>query len=910
MSERRPDPDELLARVQAAEARQERGKLKIFFGAAAGVGKTYAMLREARDHKAAGVDVVAGWVDTHGRAETEALLKGLEVLPRRRVSHRGAMLEEFDLDAALARRPSLILVDELAHTNLPGSRHAKRWQDVEELLQAGIDVHTTVNVQHLDSLNDIVAQITGVHVRETVPDAILEQADKVELVDLPPEELLQRLQQGKVYVPHQAERAMRSFFRKGNLLALRELALRRTADRVDADMQAYRQDHAIEPTWPATERILVCVSPSPSAPHLVRAARRMATSLRAEWVVVYVETPRHARLREADRVRITQTLRLAEQLGAETATLSGADVSTEVLTYARRRNVTKIVAGKPTHPRWRDIIFGSLLDDLVRQSGDIDVYVISGLQSDSDAEAPPKWPGLPQHAPNWPAYAASAGVVAACTLLAWLMFPHFAEANLVMVYLLGVVVAASRLGRGPAVAASILSVALFDFFFVFPYYTFVVAHTQYLITFGVMLAVALVISTLTVRLRLQAQHARDRERRTAALYAFSRDLAGSRDVPSLLRAVVEHIHALFMTQVAILIPDDGADEPLAVQAAAPDMPALDTNEQGVAHWCFEHGTMAGYGADTLPGAEALYLPLIGSQRTVGVVGVWPGEGRQAWEPDQIHLLETFARQTATGLERIALAAEAEQVRLQVETERMRNTLLSTVSHDLRTPLASITLAASSLLEDGPAITPETREEMLQAIYEESERLNHLVANLLDMTRLESGGIVVHKEWHLLEEVIGSALARLERRLEHHTVVTRLPSELLLVPIDASLTEQALVNLLENAAKYAPAGSTIELEAEADDASVTVSVADEGPGLAAGEEARVFEKFYRGSGSGRSSGAGLGLAICRAMVEAQGGRIWAERRAQGGARFSFTLPIAGQPPALDREQEMQAASRDA
>jgi len=772
-------------------------------------------------------------------------------------------------------------------------------------LQAGIDVHTTVNVQHLDSLNDIVAQITGVLVRETVPDAILEQADKVELVDLPPEELLQRLQHGKVYVPQQAERATRNFFRKGNLMALRELALRRTADRVDADMQAYRQAHAIAPTWPAAERVLVCVSPSPAAARLVRAARRMAASLRAEWVAVYVETPRHATLGEADRLRVTQTLRLAEQLGAETATLSGADVSAEILAYARRRNVTKIVAGKPTHPRWRDIVFGSLLDELVRQSGDIDVYVISGLESVSDTEAPQRWPGFPQRTRNWPAYAASAGVVVACTLLATIMYPYLAEANLVMVYLLGVVIVASRFGRGPAVAASILSVAVFDFFFVPPFYTFVVAQTQYLITFGVMLTVALMISTLTVRLRLQAQHARERERRTAALYALSRDLASTSDVPGLLQAAAVQLHAVFETQAAILMPNGDGDGPLVVSAAAPAMPALDANELGVAAWCFEHGAMAGYGANTLPGADALYLPLSGSQRIVGVVGVWPFQGRTVWEPEQMHLLETFANQIAIGVERATLAAEAERGRVQVETERMRNTLLSSVSHDLRTPLASITLAASSLLEEGPAMTAAVREELLRAIYDEGERLNRLVSNLLDMTRLESGGMAAHKEWHLLEEVVGSALARLERQLEHHTVVTRLPYELTLAPMDGVLTEQVLVNLLENAAKFSPSGSTIEVETMMTDASVTISVADEGPGLAPGDELRVFEKFYRGAGSGVSRGIGLGLAICRAMVEAQGGRIWAERRPEGGARFSFSLPIEGEPPLIEREGKMQA-----
>ena len=905
MTEQRPDPDELLARVQAETARQGQGKLKIFLGAAAGVGKTYAMLETAQERKAVGVDVVVGWVDTHGRAETEALLQGLEVLPRRSIPYRGVSVPEFDLDAALARCPTLILVDELAHTNAPGVRHAKRWQDVEELLQAGIDVYTTVNVQHIESLNDVVAQITGVVIRETVPDAILEQADDVELIDLPPDELLQRLRQGKVYIPQQAERALHNFFRKGNLIALRELALRRTADRVDAQMQAYRQEHAIGPTWPTAERILVCISPSPLAPRLVRAARRMAAGLHAEWIAVYVEMPGQRKLREADRQRVMQTLRLAEQLGAETATLSGPNIGDEILAYARRRNVTKIIAGKPTHPRWRDFVFGSLLDDLIRHSGDIDVYVITGSPKDAFGAPPLPRLRLPAATSPWTAYVGSVAVVAACTLLAWLMRPFFAEANLVMVYLLGVVFVAARLGRGPAFTASFLSVAAYDFCFVPPFFTFAVSDVQYLVTFAVMLMVGFVISTLTVRLKSQAQHARDRERRTAALYALSHDLARMRGTSDLLQAAVEHISTVFETRVALLLPAlerDGAshDGQLVVQAVAPKALSLDSSEHGVAKWSYDHGEAAGFGTGTLPGAEALHLPLRGSHSTVGVLSVWPLSPQTLWEPEQLHLLEAFANQTAVAIERALLAAEAEHGRVQIETERLRNTLLSTVSHDLRTPLASITGAASSLLEDGDAITPTTQHELLETIVEEGERLNRLVANLLEMTRLESGSIELNKEWQPLEEVIGAALARLDRQLAGHTVTTHLPAELQLVPLDGVLIEQVLVNLLENAVKYTPRGSTIDIQATVNAQAATISVMDEGPGLPPGDEQRVFDKFYRGEGRRKTHGVGLGLSICRAIVEAHGGRIWAEPRSPKGTSFVFTLPIEGNPPAMVQE----------
>ena len=901
MDKQRPDPDELLARVQAEASRTAQGNLKVFLGAAAGVGKTYAMLEAAHELQTAGVDVVVGWIDTHSRAETEALLEGLELLPRRAVDYRGTTLWEFDLDAALRRRPALLLVDELAHTNALGSRHAKRWQDVEEVLQAGIDVYTTVNIQHLESLNDVVAQITGVVVQETVPDRILEQADDVELIDLPPDELLHRLRQGKVYIPHQAERAIRNFFRKGNLIALRELALRRTADRVDAQMQDYRRDHAIGPTWPTAERVLVCVSPSPFAPRLVRAARRMVAGLRAEWVVVYVETPRHAQLSDTARERVVQTLRLAEQLGAETVTLSGARVSEEILAYAARRNVTKIVVGKPTHPHWRDIVFGSMLDDLIRQSGDIDIYIITGEESESRSSAR----RFPARTSPWSAYVYSAAVVLACTGLAQLMLPHFVEANLVMVYLLGVVVVATRVGRGPAVMASILSVAAFDFFFVPPFYTFAVAHVQYLITFAVMLTVALITSTLTVRLRLQAHNARERERRTATISALTRDLANLAAVPPLLQAAVHHISAVFATQVAALMPT--SDKRLIIQAAAPAAISLDSTELGVAQWVYEHGEMAGAGADTLPGAEALYLPLSGAHQTVGVLSICPPNAGKMWTPEQLHFLETLANQTAIAVERTLLAAETERAQVQIKTEQLRNTLLSSVSHDLRTPLAAITGAASSLLENDLDNAPNTRRELLQTIYEEGDRLNRLVGNLLQMTRLESGNLVVHKEWQPIEEVIGAALARLEPQLAQHTVTTRLPPGLLMVPFDSVLIEQTLVNLLENAAKYTPPHTEIEISADANDGVATLSVADQGPGLPPGDEQRVFDKFYRGASRGRPGGVGLGLAICRAIVEAHGGRIWVENRPDGGARFAFTLPLEGEAPALEQEMAETVAA---
>ncbi len=890
LDEHRPDPDALLARVKEEEARQARGKLKVFLGAAAGVGKTYAMLEAAHARRAEGTDVLVGWVDTHGRAETEALLKGLEILPRRPIEYRGTILTEFDLDTALTRHPTLILVDELAHTNAPGARHTKRWQDVQEFLDAGINVYTTLNVQHLESLNDVVAKITGVRVHETIPDSVLEQADEVELVDLPPEELLQRLKEGKVYIPEQAQEAIRNFFRKGNLIALRELALRRTADRVDEQMRVYMRDHAIPKTWPVAERLMVTVGASPFSARLVRAAKRMADSLRAEWIVAYVETPAHGRLSEDDRAQVAETLRLAERLGAETVTLSGQRVSEEILAHARARNVSKIIVGKPAGPLWKRILLGSIVDNLVRGSGDIDVYVISGEEA----------PHLPFVAParprrrDWPAYVRATAIVALCTAAAWLMFPYFELANIVMVYLLGVVGVAARSTRGPSVLASILSVAAFDFFFVRPYYSFAVSDTQYFVTFAVMLVVALVISGLTVRIRAQAVSARQRERRTAALYAISRELVSVRGVQNILSVAVRHIAEVFRSRVVILLPD-ASGRPM-IQPGLPAQFELDTTEVGVSQWVFKHRQMAGLGTNTLPGAKALYLPLVASRGTLGVLGVRPTEPHSLGAPEQIHQLETFANQTALAIERAQLAEEAQQAQVKAEAERMRNALLSSVSHDLRTPLATIMGSASSLLENGTHFQRGTWQDLLQSIIDEAERLNRLVSNLLDMTRLEAGTLAVKKEWHPLEEVVGTALARMEKRLGDRPVAIHVPADLPLVKIDGVLIEQVLINLLENGVKYTPVRSEIDISASVSDGAVLVEVADRGPGFAPGEEERIFDKFYRGqTGDGR--GVGLGLAICRAIVEAHGGKIWAENRPEGGAVFRFTLPAKDLPPEM-------------
>lgn len=895
MDYQRPDPDELLARVQEEDAKTHRGRLKIFFGAAAGVGKTYNMLDAAHARLAEGVDVVVGYVEPHRRPETEAMLIGLATIPPRLIEYKGTQLHEFDLDAALLSHPKLILVDELAHTNAPGSRHAKRWQDVEELLEAGIDVYTTVNVQHIESLNDVVAQITGTIVKETIPDSILERADEVELIDISPDDLLKRLQEGKIYLPEQAQQAMKSFFRKGNLMALRELSLRRTAERVDAQMQTYRQDKAVSQVWPAGERILVCISPSPLSVRLVRATKRMATSFHADWLAIYVETLRTTSLSEANRNRMIQTLRLAEQLGAETATLSGHNVTEEVLNYARKHNVTKIIVGKPIHPRWRDLLFGSMLDDLIRQSGAIDVYAISG---ESDTPQPNVIPPVLQNSIRWPLYARALIVIVGCTLLASVMLPYFAPANLIMVYLLGNVVIANRYGSGPSIFTSVLGVLAFDFFFVPPYLTFAVSDTQYLVTFAIMLLVGLTISRMTVRIKGQAEAARERERRTSSLYEMSQQFANSSSVADLSQIAIRHIEDVFDSLVVILLPDLSGE--LKVVGSEKAGSKFTVQEQAVSRWVYDRGQTAGWGTQTLPASEGLYLPLLPSKGQVGVLGLYPLQTRQVLSPDQLHLLETFTNQTALAIERARLTDETEKAQLQIETERMRNSLLSSVSHDLRTPLAAITGAASGLLQHKQHLDAHSYE-LAQIAYEEAERLNRLVGNLLEMTRLESGSVQVDKEWQPLEEVVGTTLVRLDQMLANHALKTSLRDDLPLVSIDSILIEQVLVNLLENAVKYTPPGSAIDFSAWSEGHTVVVEVADRGPGLPAGDEQRIFDKFYR-SRPASAPGVGLGLTICQAIVEAHGGRIWAANRPGGGAVFRFTLPLDGEPPQVMIEDE--------
>lgn len=880
----RPDPDALLARVKNETLAHPRGKLKIFLGYAAGVGKTYAMLEAARQRKTQGVDVVVAYVETHGRQETDALLEGLEILPRKTIEYRGVTLSDMDLDAVLARKPQLALVDELAHTNAEGMRHPKRAQDVLELLDAGIDVYTTLNIQHLESLNDVIAQITSVIVRETLPDKIIDTADEIELVDLPPDELLQRLRDGKVYVSEQAERALQKFFRQGNLTALREMALRRAAMRVDDQMRDYMQMRAIQGPWAATERLLVAVSPSALGEKLVRRARHLADELNAQWFVVFVETQEQLRLSQAQQDQLARTVRLAQELGAQTQTLPANDVVAALMDFARAHNITKIIAGKPLRPRWLEMLRGSMVDRLIRASGDIDVYVVS-----AEAKRPEK-PAREDWVPHRPLgrYALAILLVVAATAIGFAIDPILSQTNLVMFYLLAVVVAAVYLGRGPAVVTSILGILAFDFLFVPPRLTFIVDDAEYVLTFLALFFVGLVISQLTAQVREQADAARQREQDNATLYALSRDLAVAANGDDILRALKTNAVTMFGQSVVVLLK--GAQDQQLKLAGNNDTTALDENERAVATWAFEHGQPAGRDTDTLPAAQMRFIPLRTARGVLGVIGVAPGTSDTRFSPSEDRLFDTFASLAATALERAQLAEEARHAEVLKATEDLQNALLNSISHDLRTPLVSITGALTSLQDDGAMLDEKAHQALLENAREETERLNRLVGNLLDMTRLEAGALRLAREPSDMQDAIGSALEQLERRLVGREVRVDVPNDLPLVPMDFSLIVQVLVNLIDNALKYAPRDTPIEIRARGQSHQIQIQVMDRGVGIPSQDLPRVFDKFYRVQRPDLVSGTGMGLAICKGIIEAHGGTITAENRLGGGALITFTLPL--------------------
>jgi two-component system sensor histidine kinase KdpD len=890
--DQRPSPEALLETATA----EGRGRLKLFLGAAPGVGKTYEMLGSALRRKQDGVDVVIGVVETHGRVETERLLRGLEPVPRRRIDYKGRILEEMDLDAVLARKPQLVLVDELAHTNAPGSRHPKRYLDVEELLAAGIDVFTALNIQHLESLNDVIAKITRIRVRETVPDSIIDRADEIEVVDLTPEELIQRLREGKVYVRDQAQRALKHYFSPGNLTALRELALRRTAERVDEQMLSYMRAHAISGPWAAGERVLVCVSESPLSGQLVRHARRVADRLKATWVALYVETPRHHHLTETERDRVADALRLAERLGGQAVTVPGHRVSDDAIAYARSNNITQIILGRSRRSRWFEMLHGSIVQDVIRKAGSIGVQVAAG-----EGEALPEKTvrTRPAGEPFDPLpYLVATGLVAAATGIGMTIQQAVELANISLIFLAAILFTAVRDGLAPSLYASLLSTLAYNFFFIPPLYTFTIADPANVLALVFFTVVAVLTSNLTARTRQQALTAQRQIKTTAELNAFSRKLAGIGNLDDLLWAASFQIASMLKVRVIFLFPSEGK---MAVAAGYPPEDIADEADLAAARWCWDHKSPAGRGSDTLPGAKRLFLPLRTGSGVIGVVGLDRDATGPLFTPDERRLLDALLDQTAVSVERIQLVDDIDEARVLAETERLRAALLTSISHDLRTPLASIIGSITSLRRYARHYDEAARSELMATIQDEAERLNRFVGNLLDMTRLEAGSLQVKADRIDLAEVVETAMRRAARILSRHRVEVALVPGLPMLYLDAVLFEQVLFNLLDNAAKHAPEGSLITITADRLENKVRIRVLDEGEGIPPEELEAIFDKFHRvRAGDQRQAGTGLGLAICRGFVEAFGGRIAAANRTdRSGAVFTILLPAVSDDPAPAR-----------
>jgi two-component system, OmpR family, sensor histidine kinase KdpD len=883
VQDKRPSPEALLEEA----SRESRGHLKVFLGAAPGVGKTYEMLLSGAARRREDIDVVIGVVETHGRVETEALVRGFEIVPRRRVEYKGRIIEEMDLDAVLARAPQLVLVDELAHTNAPGSRHPKRYMDVDDLLAAGIDVYTTVNIQHLESLNDVVAQITRIRVRETVPDAFIDRADEIEVIDLTPGDLIQRLKEGKVYVPRTAERALTHYFSPGNLTALRELALRRTAQRVDQQLLTHMQAHAISGPWAAGDRVLVVVNEHPKAAALVRYARRLAERLRTPWVALYVETPRALRLTEVERDRIADALRLAEKLGGEAVTIPGNGLAKEIISYAETNNFSHLVIGKSQRSRLHELLFGSVTYEIVRGAGQIAVHVIAGAERDA-------LPGKTVAAREVPAgidlrpYLASTGLVAVALAFGLLLAQYLDVDNVALVFLTAVLVCAVAYGLLPAVFTSVISVLAFNFFFISPIHTFTIADPENVVALFFFFVVALIASNLTASVRSQAMVARRRAKTTEDLYLFSRKLAGIATLDDLLWATTSQVASMLKVRVVLFLPDNGS---LTLRAAWPPEDVAEEADLAAAKWSWENNRPAGRGADTLPGAQRLFLPMRTGRGAVGVIGIDSDKAGAILTPDQRRLLDALTDQAALAIERVNLAEDVDRAKRAAEKDQLLSALLTSISHDLRTPLAAI-LGAASGLGTLSGLEEADKAGLLSTIQDEAERLNRFIANLLDMTRLESGAVAPNLSLHDVSEVVGTALRRADKILSSHRVETKIGTDLPMLSLDAVLFEQVLFNLLDNAAKYAPPGSTIRIQAWRDGDVVRLQVLDEGEGIPAEDVNRIFDKFYRVRKSdSQRAGTGLGLAICRGFVEAMGGSIEVGNRGdRSGAVFTIAIPV--------------------
>lgn len=877
MSDVRPNPDTLLKSLQHLAANR-KGRLKIFFGACAGVGKTYAMLSAAREKLEDGIQVTVGLVETHGRPETQALLDHLPQIKRTIIEHRDVALQEFALDAALKAKPTLILVDELAHTNAPGSRHPKRWMDIAELLDAGIDVYTTLNVQHLESLNDVVARITGIRVRETVPDSVFDGADEVSLVDLPSDDLLERLREGKVYTTDLGrKRAAEFFFKRENLLALRELALRRVAERLDA--------HSNEGgARRANDRVAVCIGPGELTPRLLRTTKRMADALRAPWVALYVENARHYRLGHAAQLKLERNLRLAEEMGGKTEILQGEDAAGAIVAYAHTKGITKIVTGKPPKSFWREFLHGSLANELARRSDRLDVYMVGGNEHVEPLSYRERKPPLRQ----WRGYILGLLLTAAATTLGMMIRESFNPENVIMLYLLAVIILAARYGWAVSATSSVLSFLCFNFFFVEPYYSLTVDSYNDVVTLGLLLVTGFFASLQTSDLQAQSRFFRRKERNTAALYTMTQELVHARKRDELISIIARHLGQALDGVALIFFPDAHGD----LESVTHGTIQAGVKEEVVIRWVYHHGQPAGLGTTTMPSARGYFVPLQGASGTFGVIGLVPKAEDHVLNPEEKDMIDTFGALASAALERVNLSAVAENRKIEAEGEKLRNALLSSVSHDLRTPLASIKGVISSLLLDDTRTDTASRHELLTSAHDEVARLERVVGNLLDVTRLEAGEVKLKRDFYFVPELIGNAIKQTAGILKQHQVRTEIDESLPPLWVDGLLIEQMLINLLENAAKYTLPGSTVTLLArQVSPEWLEIAVEDNGLGILPDQERHIFDKFTSFAAQANTYGAGLGLTICRAVAEVHGGTITARNRETGGARFNVTLPVA-------------------
>lgn len=874
----RPDPDALLRMLKKEEEKSERGKLKIFFGMCAGVGKTYAMLSEARDAMANGTDVLVGYIETHNRTETAELLLGLPIVPRKAVQYRGTTLYEMDIDAVLEKKPSVVLVDELAHTNAPGSRHNRRYQDVLELLDHGIDVYTTLNVQHLESRADTVARITGSTVRETVPDSVFEIAEEIKVIDISPDDLLKRLEEGKVYTPERSKQAIQNFFKPGNLSALREMALRMTAERVDRQIREYRRGKRISKSWRSGQRFVVAISPSPHTVSVIRWARRVAYTMDASWIAVYVESS--AKLSAEQNEQLSKNIKLARELGAEVITTVDTDLASALIRVAREQNASQILVGKPNRLFFSHA--ARLVDGLIQKSSDLDIYIVG--QEDGGPKR--KLQGMvprPQSSPMQ--YASAAGFILLAALVSFPFRGLIGYRTVSFILLLVVILLPLKFGPGPTVLSAAIGALSWDFLFIPPRFTFSISNLEDSLLVMMFFLVAAVTGILSARIRKRESIIRQREQRTSALYGLTKDLSSAHSQDEVVTAAVLNIKKYFGADVAVLMGDTEGEMPSTVHEASSFIP--DSKDLGVASWAYWNEKKAGKNTDTLPMAQATYYPLSGPRYPLGVIGVKLKESELSFEHES--LLENFISQITSAIEREMLNDVNRKSVVVAESERLYKTLFNSISHEFRTPISTIMGVSENLVGRASGLRPDVQAEQLNEIHTAAERLDRLVANLLDMTRLESGMIKPRLDWCDIRDIIARSLKGLEKELEGHRLSVNLPASIPLMKLDFGLIEQALTNLIHNAGLYTPAGSEITIRASVDRSDCMIIIADNGPGLPQENLNRVFEKFYRAS-NGRAGGTGLGLTIARGFIEAHHGRIAAGNRPDGGAEFTVILPL--------------------